>query len=129
MSHLLLLKDQQVTVDAVALTLLLNLAKDRKLLLHRTQLRALEEPLEALWKELVTDLVGAIVTPVTGTNYLRSGSAAHDCAVVISKDPFIISTADGEHKWEQQDSDKFVIIGKVTPERLAALQQKWLLKP
>lgn len=124
----IIIQGHKVTVDAVALTLLLDLAKDRKFLLSPLQLKALEEPLRTLWADLVTDLLGAIVKPVSGTNYLRSGDAAYGEAVVISKEPFILAAPDGKTQWREQDPDKFFIVGKAPEELLAKLQQQWLIK-
>lgn len=85
------------------------------------------EPLEELIGPVDLTPLGAIVVPVVGRNYLRSGPTAYGCAVVVSEDPFIVASEDGKHKWCQQELKDFTIVSRAPTELVQVLQQKHLV--
>lgn len=43
--------------------------------------------------------VGDVVVPIRHENALRSGCCAYDYAIVISVEPFILASAEGDMRW------------------------------
>lgn len=102
---------QTVEVDGLLVLALINIAKSDNTL-PADLLTSLEIAIKKQLSINVEISLGDIVTPITGRNYLRSGDTAHDKVVVISLDPFIVTTIDGKAMWKEQLPENFVIIGK-----------------
>lgn len=70
--------------------------------------------------------VGDIVQPTTTSGFhLRSGAEAYTEAVVISETPFIITSLEGDMKWEATiQKEYFEVVGEADPETLSRCQRR-----
>jgi hypothetical protein len=67
-------------------------------------------------------IVGDIVEPKPGWNTLRAGRNAYGQAVVISLDPFVLISQDGESVWTGGNEPKnFNMVGTVNEQKLKTL--------
>ena len=57
--------------------------------------------------------VGNVVIPKNGT-FLRSGNAQYNAAVIISIEPFILVSFQGDMKWSSHKSENFTTNGDAT---------------
>lgn len=114
-------KRPTIEVDAVMLMKLINAVKPLNIF-PVDQLKMLEIATASQLLPSRDNLLGAIVSPVTGRNYLRSGDTAHDKVVVISLEPFIVITLDGKAAWKEQSAENFVVVDRVSETLLKQLQ-------
>lgn len=116
-----LVQRQTVEVDAVTLMALVNAVRPLNIL-SINQLQSLETALSTQLPPNRDTLLGTIVSPKVGMNYLRSGDTAHDKVAVVSVEPFIVTTLDGKATWKEQSTENFVIIGRTSETLLKQLQ-------
>ncbi len=69
--------------------------------------------------------VGDIVKPINPENVLRSGCELYEDAVVISLDPFVLSSRGADMRWSATVSpEKFTKIGEADTELLTKAQTR-----
>lgn len=70
--------------------------------------------------------VGSIVKPTKESGYvLRSGCGAYNAAVVISEDPFILTSIESDMKWQATiKKEYFEVIGQADKAILAKCKRR-----
>ena len=108
---------KKVEISADALKIILQFISSKPGFHHPATVRgALLEVVEVL-KEVPDENapfdVGYRVKPKPGRNYLRAGQKAYDEAMIVSANPFIIVSLDGEHVWEGMETNLFDVYNRL----------------
>lgn len=62
---------------------------------------------------------GAIVRPISAAESLRSGGAEYGAAIVLSVDPFVLVSEEGDMRWGLKEAKNFAVVSRVTPHGLS----------
>jgi hypothetical protein len=84
-----------------------------------------DEVIDILCRKWTRELgVGAIVQPKSESDPLRSGGEAYAAAVVISMEPFVMTSHDADMRWGTWTPDRVEVIGMATEELLATCMRR-----
>lgn len=70
--------------------------------------------------------IGEVVVPIDNAPLLRSGSWLHDCAIVVSTDPFVIVSPEADMIWYNQKPESFKSLCPVHPEILKTCMVRYI---